>query len=159
MSVPFLRECWLRRLGCALFWCPGRRVHGVWSHQVSWHFLGFLMLCFDFHRALPSFLTSAPHWPMGPRSSLAPVHLALCPAPSPWLLRITALLYFQHPVKLTTCVSFPCFGYLPDSLLISPSLPKWHTTLDYCLLSGALALGPWFLTSRCDSLYAPNVTI
>lgn len=97
--------------------------------------------CFSLTSMGPS-LHYSPDWPTGPRLSLAPVHLALCPAPSPCLLRITAHLYFSHPVKLMTYVFFPCFGCLPDSLHISPSLPKWHTTLDDCLLSGALLWVP-----------------
>lgn len=85
--------------------------------------------------------------------SLVPLFLKItCP-----VLRL-AHLHSCHPAKLITYV-LSYFGSLPGSLVISTPLPGWLTTLDYCLLSSALALGPWILTSRCDSTYVLNVTI
>lgn len=96
--------------------------------------------------ALPSSLTSAPDWPMGPRSSPAPVHLALCPAPSPWLLGITAHLYFWHPVKHGLCfltliwtpVWLPAYKLSPAQVAYN----SWLLPVVWCPSSRSL-----FLTS------------
>lgn len=168
VTVSVVREFWLRGLKlCTIVLVHTRESSHNLPYQVAWYFLGFLMPCFAFHRGSPCTCHPCSSLTNGTCviSSSYLVHLALCPAPEPWLLRITCLvlslahLHLWHSVKLMTYVLFPCFGSLRGSLIISPPLSEWHTTLDHCLLSGALVLGPWFLTIRCDSLYVLNVTI
>lgn len=93
------------------------------------------------------------------------VHSALCLAPAPWLLRIAcpalrlAHLHFWCPAKLMIFVSFPCLA-IPAWLPTYKPSPSWVAFNPWLsLLSGALALAPWFLTLRCDSIYVPNATI
>lgn len=143
-------------LGWAPFWRPGGRVHGLWSHQVAWHFIGFVMLFFDFHGALPSFLTrltngtqvvtsSCPlgfvscSFPVPPENHCPPVFLTSCQANDLCFLPL-----FWMPAWL------PAYKPFPAQVAYNP----WWLPVVWCL-----ALGPRFLTSRCDSLCVPNVTI
>lgn len=144
---------------------PAGRFHKTCTHQV--HLSWLLMPCFDFHTGSPCIphrcfsLTTGTH--VITTSYL--VHPALCFAPSPWLLRIAcpalrlAHLHFWCPAKLMIFVSFPCFG-IPAWLPTYKPSPSWVAFNPWLsLLSGALALRPWFLTLRCDSIYVPNATI
>ena len=165
MDVSF-SKFWLRRLEVLmLFWCPGWKVHRVWPPQVAWYFLGFFMPCSDFHRGspfIPHPCSSLTHG-TGVTTNLCPPGFVSCSfplTPESHMPRAQAChLHFWHPIKLMAYVLFPRLVPLLGSLVVSSPLPKWHITLDYCLLSGTLALGPWLLTSRCDSLNVPNVTI